>query len=46
MHEADEERLVDALDRFSETLVREVMTPRPDIVAIAAAATVSRRCGG
>ena len=41
VQQADEERLVDALDRFSETLVREVMTPRPDIVAIAAAAPVS-----
>ena len=27
---------MDALSRFSETLVREVMTPRPDIVAIGA----------
>ena len=41
VQQADEERLVDALDRFSETLVREVMTPRPDIVAIAASATVA-----
>jgi CBS domain containing-hemolysin-like protein len=41
VQQADEERLVDALDRFSETLVREVMTPRPDVVAIAASATVS-----
>jgi CBS domain containing-hemolysin-like protein len=41
VQEVDEERLVDALDRFSETLVREVMTPRPDIVAIAATATVA-----
>jgi CBS domain containing-hemolysin-like protein len=40
VQEADEERLVDALDRFSGTLVREVMTPRPDIVAIAAQASV------
>ena len=32
---------MDALDRFSETVAREVMTPRPDIVAIAAAAPVS-----
>lgn len=37
----DEQRLVDALDRFSETIVREVMTPRPDVDAIAAAATVA-----
>ena len=41
VQQADEERLVDALDRFSETLVREVMTPRPDIVAIAASASVA-----
>ena len=41
VQEADEEKLVDALDRFSGTLVREVMTPRPDVVAIAAAAPVS-----
>jgi magnesium and cobalt transporter len=41
VQQADEERLVDALDRYSETLVRAVMTPRPDIVAIAAAAPVS-----
>jgi CBS domain containing-hemolysin-like protein len=39
--QADEERLVDALDRFWETVAREVMTPRPDIVAIAAASPVS-----
>ena len=37
----DEDRLVDALARFAETLVREVMTPRPDIVAIASDATVA-----
>ncbi len=41
VQEADEKKLVDALDRFSETAAREVMTPRPDIVAIAAAAPVS-----
>jgi putative hemolysin len=41
VQEADEEKLVDALDRFSGTLVREVMTPRPDVVAIPAAAPVS-----
>ena len=32
---------MDALDRFSQTLVREVMTPRPDVVAIGSAAPVS-----
>ena len=41
VQQVDEERLVDALDRFSETLAREIMTPRPDIVAVAAAAPVS-----
>jgi len=41
VQQVDEERLEDALDRFSETLAREIMTPRPDIVAIAAAAPVS-----
>jgi putative hemolysin len=41
VQQADEERLVDALDRFSETLVRSVMTPRPDIVAIASDASVA-----
>jgi CBS domain containing-hemolysin-like protein len=41
VQEADEERLEDALDRFSQTLVREVMTPRPDIAAIGAAEPVS-----
>jgi putative hemolysin len=37
IQDTNEGRLVDALTRFSETLVREVMTPRPDIVAIGAA---------
>jgi magnesium and cobalt exporter, CNNM family len=41
VQQADEEQLVDALDRFSETIAREVMTPRPDIVAIPAAAPVA-----
>ncbi|HET7293912.1 MAG TPA: hemolysin family protein [Vicinamibacteria bacterium] len=40
VHERDEARLVDSLERFTETPVRDVMTPRPDIVAIAAAAGV------
>lgn len=39
--DADEGRLAASLVRFSETQVREVMTPRPDIVAIAACATVA-----
>jgi CBS domain containing-hemolysin-like protein len=36
----DENRLLRAVVNFGETLVREVMTPRPDIVAIQADATV------
>ena len=40
VEQADEQRLVDALDRFSQTVVRAVMTPRPDVVAIEAAAPV------
>jgi CBS domain containing-hemolysin-like protein len=40
VHERDEVRLVDSLERFSDTPVRDVMTPRPDIVAIASSATV------
>jgi CBS domain containing-hemolysin-like protein len=41
VHDQDEVRLVGALAKFSETQVREVMTPRPDIVAIQASATVA-----
>jgi CBS domain containing-hemolysin-like protein len=41
VQEADENRLAQALGRYSETLVREVMTPRPDVVSIAAAAAVA-----
>jgi CBS domain containing-hemolysin-like protein len=41
VQQADEERLVDALDRFSETIAREVMTPRPDVIAIPASAPVA-----
>jgi CBS domain containing-hemolysin-like protein len=39
--ERDEARLVDSLERFSETPVRDVMTPRPDVVAIAATSPVA-----
>ena len=39
VHDQDEGRLVEAVARFAETLVRDVMTPRPDIVAVAASAT-------
>ena len=37
---AEESRLLRSVVAFGETLVREVMTPRPDIVAIRADATV------
>jgi len=37
VHDSDELRVAGALGRFSETLVRDVMTPRPDIVAVPAA---------
>lgn len=37
---ADESRLLRSIVDFGETLVREVMTPRPDIVAISSAATL------
>ena len=37
---ADESRLLRSVVDFGETLVREVMTPRPDIVAVRADATV------
>jgi CBS domain containing-hemolysin-like protein len=37
---ADESRLLRSVVDFGETLVREVMTPRPDIVAIQADATI------
>jgi putative hemolysin len=38
--DADEGRIEDSLMRFSELLVRDVMTPRPDIVAIERTASV------
>ena len=40
VQESDENRLAEALGRFSETPVREIMTPRPDVVSIPAEATV------
>jgi CBS domain containing-hemolysin-like protein len=40
VHDSDEGRLVDSLERFSETQVRDVMTPRPDVVAIAGTGSV------
>jgi CBS domain containing-hemolysin-like protein len=36
----DESRLLRSVVNFGETLVREVMTPRPDIVAVRADATI------
>lgn len=39
--DSNESRLVDSLNRFSETLVSEVMTPRPDIVSVPATASVN-----
>jgi len=41
VHDPDEGRLVEAVARFAETQVRDVMTPRPDIVGVAATATVA-----
>jgi CBS domain containing-hemolysin-like protein len=40
VHEADEGRLMDAVARFAMTLVRDVMTPRPDVVALRADGTL------
>jgi magnesium and cobalt exporter, CNNM family len=40
VHDPNEGRLVDAVERFARTQVRDVMTPRPDIVALAATATI------
>src|SRR4029453_10573716 len=39
--EGDERRLLQSIVDFGDTLVREVMTPRPDIVAIQADSTVA-----
>jgi putative hemolysin len=38
--EGDQRRLLQSIVAFGDTLVREVMTPRPDIVAIPAGATL------
>jgi CBS domain containing-hemolysin-like protein len=40
VHDENEGRLVESVARFSSMLVRDVMTPRPDLVAVAAGATV------
>jgi magnesium and cobalt exporter, CNNM family len=39
--EGDERRLLQSIVDFGDTLAREVMTPRPDIVAIPAVATLA-----
>ncbi len=38
--EGEERRLLESVVDFGETLVREVMTPRPDIIAVPEAATL------
>jgi putative hemolysin len=40
VHDENEGRLVDAVARFALTQVRDVMTPRPDIVALASTSTI------
>ncbi len=40
LSEGEERRLLQSIVEFGDTLVREVMTPRPDIVAIPAEATI------
>jgi magnesium and cobalt exporter, CNNM family len=39
--EPNQDRLVDALERFADTHVRDIMTPRPDIVAISSSSSVA-----
>jgi len=41
LFEHDERRLLQSIVDFGDTLVREVMTPRPDIVAIRSTATLA-----
>jgi len=43
--ERDERRLLQSIVNFGDTLVREVMTPRPDIVAIGESATIEELRG-
>jgi putative hemolysin len=40
--EGEQRRLLQSIVEFRDTLVREVMTPRPDIVAIASDATIAQ----
>ena len=44
--EGDERKLIHSIFEFGDTVVREVMTPRPDMVAIEAGATIDEgiRC--
>jgi putative hemolysin len=42
VHDENEGRLVDSVARFAATQVREVMTPRPDVVAVPAEATLEK----
>src|SRR5262249_11438716 len=41
VHDADEDRLIHAVVRFAATNVKDVMTPRPDIVALPTHATTA-----
>jgi len=43
--EGEERRLLQSIVEFGDTLVREVMTPRPDIVAIRSDATIAELRG-
>jgi magnesium and cobalt exporter, CNNM family len=40
VHEPDEDRLITAVVRFANALVKDVMTPRPDIVALPVTTTI------
>jgi putative hemolysin len=42
LNERDERKLLQSIVEFGDTLVREVMTPRPDIVAISEDATLEQ----
>jgi putative hemolysin len=42
VHDEDEGRLLDSVARFATTQVREVMTPRPDVVAVPATTTLEQ----
>jgi putative hemolysin len=40
VHDPDEDRLIESVVRFANAHVKDVMTPRPDVVALPASATV------